>query len=75
MTKLSAETMYFYIHKSYTNENEQAQLLEMCSNACIRFRNGKGIYGRDQLYNLFFLKLRGKLPAQLFILVNYSGIQ
>jgi|GEM_PF-1715024 len=67
--------MYFYIHKSYTNENEQAQLLEMCSNACIRFRNGKGIYGIDQLYNLFFLKLRGKLPAQLFILVNYSGIQ
>lgn len=65
--------MYFYIHK--TNKNEQTQLLEMRSDACIRFRNGKGIFGIDQLYNLFFLKLRGKLPAQLFILVNYSGIQ
>lgn len=32
--------MYFYIHKIYKHENEQAQLLEMCSNACIRFRNG-----------------------------------
>lgn len=30
--------MYFYIHK--TNRNEQTQLLEMRSNACIRFRNG-----------------------------------
>lgn len=46
--------MNFYIHKSYTNENEQAQLLEVSSNACFRFRNGKGIYGLDQLYNLFF---------------------
>lgn len=33
--------MYFYIHKIYTNENEQAQLLEVCSNACIRSRNDK----------------------------------
>lgn len=44
--------MYFYIRK--TNKNEQTQLLEMRSDACIRFRNGKGIYGIDQLYNLFF---------------------
>ncbi len=50
--------MYFYIHK--TNKNEQTQLLEMRSNACIRFRNGKGIYGIDQLYKLLFFKLRGK---------------
>ncbi len=33
--------MYFYTQKIYKNENEQAQLLEMCSNACFRFRNGK----------------------------------
>lgn len=46
--------MYFYIHKNHNNENEQTQLLEMRSDACIRFRNGKGIYGIDQLYNLFF---------------------
>lgn len=37
--------MYFYIHKIYKHENEQAQLLEVCSNACINFRNGAGIYG------------------------------
>lgn len=38
--------MYFYIHKIYKNENEQAQLLEMCSNACLYFgdgRSGRGI--------------------------------
>ena len=33
--------MYLYIHKIYTNENEQTQLLEMCHNACFRSRNGK----------------------------------
>ena len=32
--------MYFYIHKIYKHENEQAQLLEVCGNACINFRNG-----------------------------------
>jgi len=32
--------MYFYNHKIYKYENEQAELLEVCSNACIRFRNG-----------------------------------
>jgi len=35
--------MYFYILK--TNKNEQIKLLEVCSNACIRFRNGSNIYG------------------------------
>lgn len=33
--------MYFYIHKINNNENEQAQLLEMCHYAGFRFRNGK----------------------------------
>ena len=33
--------MYFYIHKIYTNENEQTQLLEMCGDARICLRNGK----------------------------------
>ncbi len=37
--------MYFYIHKIYTNENEQAQLLEVCSNAGFRLRNGKCFQG------------------------------
>lgn len=30
--------MYFYISKTY--KNEQTKLLEMYCNACIRFRNG-----------------------------------
>ncbi len=34
--------MYFYIHK--TNKNEQTQLLEMRSDAGIRFRNGFSVY-------------------------------
>lgn len=34
--------MYFYIHKIYKHENEQAQLLEVCNNAC--FRSGNGSY-------------------------------
>lgn len=37
--------MYFYIHKNHNNENEQAQLLEVCSDACIYFGNGRGSYG------------------------------
>ena len=37
--------MYIYIHKIYKNENEQAQLLEMCGDACIRLRNGKCFQG------------------------------
>lgn len=35
--------MYFYNHKINKYENEQAQLLEMRSNACFHFRNGTGI--------------------------------
>jgi hypothetical protein len=56
--------MYFYIHK--TDKNEQTQLLEMRSDACIRFRNGKGIYGIDQLYKLFFLKVAGQTACATF---------
>jgi hypothetical protein len=37
--------MYFYIHKIKGHENEQTQLLEMCSNACLRFGNGKCFQG------------------------------
>jgi hypothetical protein len=37
--------MYFYILKNNEHENEQAKLLEMCSNACLAFRNGKCIQG------------------------------
>ncbi len=32
--------MYFYNHKVNKDENEQAQLLEMCVNDCFSFRNG-----------------------------------
>lgn len=37
--------MYFYTHKLNKHENEQAKLLEVCNNACFRFRNGKCIQG------------------------------
>jgi len=37
--------MYFYTNKIIKNENEPTQLLEMCNNACISFRNGKCIQG------------------------------
>lgn len=56
--------MYFYIHK--TIKNEQTQLLEMRSDACIRFRNGKGIYDVDQLYSLFLLKVAGQIACATF---------
>lgn len=36
--------MYFYIHKINKYENEQAQLLEVCSNAGFSVRNGSYIY-------------------------------
>lgn len=56
--------MYFYVHK--TNKNEQTQLLEMRSDACIHFRNSKGIYGIDQLYNLFFFEVAGQIACATF---------
>ncbi len=37
--------MYFYIRKIYKYENEQAQLLEVCNDACVRYRNGKCSFG------------------------------
>lgn len=37
--------MYFYIHKISNNENEQAQLLEMCGYA--GFRSGNGGFSID----------------------------
>ncbi|MEY4150139.1 MAG: hypothetical protein RL555_743 [Bacteroidota bacterium] len=37
--------MYFYIHKIYTNEDEQTQLLEVCCNAGFRSGNGKCFQG------------------------------
>lgn len=43
--------MYFYTYKIYKNENEQNILLEMCGDACFRFRNGKSIFGIIQLHN------------------------
>jgi hypothetical protein len=36
--------MYFYIHKIDNNENEQAQLLEMCGDAGFHFGNGSYNY-------------------------------
>ena len=41
--------MYFYIHKIYKYENEQAQLLEVCSNACFRSGNGKCFQGLTKI--------------------------
>lgn len=37
--------MYFYIHKIYRHENEQAQLLEVCNNAGLPFGNGRCFQG------------------------------
>ncbi len=39
--------MYFYGYKITKNENEQNTLLEMCSNACIRYGNGRCGYGMN----------------------------
>jgi len=43
--------MYFYTHKIYKHENEQAQLLEVCGNACFRFGNGKRFQGLTTITN------------------------
>ena len=61
--------MYFYIHKNHKNENEQAQLLEMCSNAGFRFRNDTGLC-TIILYITILLKSCGKLFPQLFSFNN-----
>jgi hypothetical protein len=44
--------MYFYILKNNEHENEQAELLEMCSNACFSFRDGKCIQGLIKKYTI-----------------------
>ena len=63
--------MYFYTHKINKNENQQNILLEMCSNACIRFGNGWSIYGLD-IYADGIGKLRGLLLPQLFLCYTYK---
>lgn len=45
--------MYFYIHKINKHENEQPQLLEVCSNACFYFRNGEDVNGISTQSYLF----------------------
>ena len=59
--------MYFYIHKIYKHENEQAQLLEVCNNACFHFRNGKYFQG---LTIITFLnkRLQIEMSATFFII-------
>ncbi len=37
--------MYLCIHKINKHENEQAQLLEMCCDACLRIGNGEDAHG------------------------------
>ena len=59
LTILKLDSMYFYIHKINNNEDEQAQLLEMCRNAGLHVRNGESIYGiSTQTYSIIE-KLRG----------------
>lgn len=58
--------MYFYIHKTDNNENEQTQLLEMCHHAGFRFRNGKGVYSIGS-YTYFIYKLRENYFCNFFI--------
>ena len=57
--------MYFYVHKINKYENEQAQLLKVCSNAGFRSGNGKGIFGIDT-YNLLTLKVAGHYAFATF---------
>ena len=44
--------MYFYIHK--INKNEQNKLLEMCTNACLSFRNDTGFYFINHLPDFLY---------------------
>ena len=57
--------MYFYVHKINKYENEQAQLLKVCSNACFHYGNGKGIFFLDS-YNLPTLKVAGHYAFATF---------
>ncbi len=57
--------MYFYTYKITNNENEQAQLLEMCCNACLHFGNGKDVYS-IATYTYCIEKLR-KITSATFL--------
>lgn len=63
--------MYLYIHKIYKNENEQTQLLEMCSDAGINFRNGRRFRGVTQN-----TQLKKRLQIEIFatFLFRYSTV-
>lgn len=45
--------MYLYTHKTNKHENEQAQLLEMCCDACLCIGNGKDADGIIRIQNLY----------------------
>lgn len=61
--------MYLYIHKTYKHEDEQIELLEVCSDACINIGNGKRFQGVTQ-NNYFKVKVADRNICNLFILVN-----
>ncbi len=58
--------MYFYIHKNNENKNKQNILLEMCSNACIRFGNDTKI--------TILLKVAAIASATFFHLITKFAI-
>ncbi len=58
--------MYFYIYKIYTNENEQAQLLEVCSNAGFHSGNGKCFQGLT-IITFFNRRLQMETSVTFFI--------
>lgn len=58
--------MYFCNHKTYKHETEQHILLEMCNNACFRFRNGQGFSGITHLH-IFSLKVAGTIVSATFL--------
>lgn len=58
--------MYFYIYKIKNNEIEQNILLEMCSDACLSFGNGRSIYAITT-YSDFKLKVAGQIASATFL--------
>lgn len=63
--------MYLYIHKINNNEAEQNILLEMCSDAGFRFRNGKGIYGIK--YTAFYFESCGAGCFRNFLFLRMTA--
>ena len=57
--------MYFYIYKTYTNENEQDQLLEVCNNACFPSRNDKCFRGLNKKISII-MKVADENIGNLF---------